>query len=142
MLSTVQDSDVDIPETIRKLKQAFYNNHNYIEASEHWIAVFGVPGIFARIEEAVPNARDLICPHCGLKGLLMAKTTVSKKKYRYTKLYVYHEIEDASMISSRKQKWCYLNKQDRKNSPVREAIQRTIHALNVREYFYRSLILR
>ena len=141
MSSKVQDSDVDVHGIIGRLDRAYFNNHNYFEAYERWVSIFGMPTIFSRIDSKVRHERELTCPHCGMKGLLMAKTTVSKKKYRYMKLYIYHETKGALKASSRAQKWCYLNIEDKKSSAVREAIQRTVHALNVRGYFYRSLIL-
>ena len=95
------------------------------------------------------RSRWLICPHCGKEGWLTTKTTVSKKKYSYIKLYVYHswwqfkrERVPYSKTTDllRYHPWCYLNHHDRESSTIKEALQNWTHFQNIENYFYRSVV--
>jgi len=104
--------------------------------------IFGLPTLFYKIEEKVRHARELICPHCGEKGIFLQKTTVSKRKYRYKKLYVYHETTPIpTKTSLRNQKWCYLNENDLNDPAIQKRLQQWVHAQHVEEYFYKCLRL-
>lgn len=66
----------------------------------------------------------LICPRCGKEGVLTTKTTISKGKYRYRKWYFYHNIyPDPKRPKFRKQKWCYLNKEQLEEPRLKQNIQ-------------------
>jgi transposase-like protein len=66
-------------------------------------------------------SNNLTCPICGKSGSLTKKVTVSKKKYRYKRWYVYHEIP---AYPNRKQKWCYLNKKHLEEPKLKEKINK------------------
>lgn len=72
----------------------------------------------------------------------MQKTTVSKKKYKYKKWYVYHEkIPVPSKTSLRIQKWCYLNKNQMRAPSVKYTLKAIKRAKDIARYFYESIHL-
>lgn len=115
--------------------------HAYFDYWE-WQEIFGIPSIFYKIDQKLDRAKELICPRCGKKGILMQKTTVSKKRYKYRKWYVYHQrIPIPTKTSLRIQKWCYLNKNQLKRPSVEQTLEALKRAKNIKRYFYRSLYL-
>jgi DNA-directed RNA polymerase subunit RPC12/RpoP len=107
-----------------------------------WEEIFGIPSIFYKIDRKIDHAKQLTCPRCGKKGVLMQKTTVSKKKYKYKKWYVYHEkIPVPSKTSLRIQKWCYLNKNQMRESSVKYSLKAMKRARDIARYFYESIYL-
>ena len=114
----------------------YYGPYEYFE-------VFGVPTIFWKIDRKIDRAKELVCPRCGKKGVLMWKTTISKKIYKYKKLYVYHEIIPVSHKTSiRIQKWCYLNKNQLKNPSILNTIKAMKHVRDIERYFFKCIRLR
>jgi len=74
------------------------------------------------------HAQRLTCPRCKKDGKLMQKTTISKGKYKYKKWYVYHvSYPNPKKPRYRKQKWCYLNKEQLDEKTVKERIQKIKH---------------
>ncbi len=99
--------------------------------------------VFGKIADRYLSAKELACPSCGKTGKLMQKTTVSKKKYRYKKWYVYHEEISISPKGSRRiQKWCYLNKNQLKNPFIQDKLKTMKHATHVDRYLLRSIRIR
>jgi ribosomal protein S27AE len=138
----VENLTLDAYQIRERLELFYLRRENYYEGYALWVGVFGVPSIFYKIDNMVRHARELICPHCGEKGILAEKDTVSKRRYRYRKLYVYHETRPLPAITSlRTQKWCYLNEADLNNSLIQKRIQDWVRALNIEKHFYRCLIL-
>jgi predicted RNA-binding Zn-ribbon protein involved in translation (DUF1610 family) len=67
--------------------------------------------------------KSITCPRCGKKGILTQKTTISKRKYKYKKWYVYHDERPFPKKQKiRKQRWCYLNKNHLKSTLIHEKI--------------------
>jgi DNA-directed RNA polymerase subunit RPC12/RpoP len=113
----------------------YYGPYEYFD-------VFGVPTIFWKISRKIDRAKELVCPRCGKKGVLMWKTTISKKIYKYRKLYVYHErIPFSHKTSIRIQKWCYLNKNQLKNPSIQNTIKATRRARDIERYFFECISL-
>ena len=107
-----------------------------------WWEIFGAPTIFWKINRKIDRAKELVCPRCGKRGILMQKTTVSKKKYKYRKWYVYHErIPIPAKTSLRIQKWCYLNKKQLQSRSIQDTLKATKRAQDIDRYFYQSIRL-
>ncbi len=69
------------------------------------------------------QSRLIICPRCEKEGILTQKTTISKGKYKYKKWYVYHnEHPFPRKPKFRKQRWCYLNKNQLENPLIHNKI--------------------
>lgn len=135
----MEKASLDKNEIFRKVADYYFSQN----LPGRYFNVFDTPSsIFFKIEGMVRRARSLRCPHCGKTGILMVKTTVTKKKYRYRKLYVYHEtIPVPSRTSLRRQRWCYLNKDDLNDSTVRMSLQKWNHAQDVENFLYRCIVL-
>ncbi len=115
---------------------AYYGPFEYFE-------IFGGPTIFYKIDQKIDDARKLACPRCGKRGVLMWKTTISKKRYKYKKLYIYHERTPVpSKTSIRIQKWCYLNKNQLKNRSIQNTIKAMKHARDIERCFYKCIKTR
>jgi DNA-directed RNA polymerase subunit RPC12/RpoP len=108
-----------------------------------WWEIFGFPPIFWKIDRKIDRTKELVCPRCGEKGILKPKTTVSKKKYKYRKWYVYHErIPIPTRTSLRIQKWCYLNKNQLQSRSIQDTLKATERAKDIERYFYQSIRLK
>ena len=74
------------------------------------------------------ESRHLICPRCGELGIITQKMTVSKKRFKYKKWYVLHTTyTNIDKPKKRKQKWCYLNKEQLEESTLQEKVQKIEH---------------
>ena len=73
----------------------------------------------------------------------MLKTTISKKKYRYRKWYVYHvRFPIPSKTSLRIQKWCYLNRNQLNNSSIQDKIRAIGHMRAVERHLVECIHIR
>jgi DNA-directed RNA polymerase subunit RPC12/RpoP len=135
-------------QTYDSLAKFYIRNNEFSHDNTLWFEIFGAPTIFYKMGERTREGRTLICPHCGNQGVLMEKTTVSKKKYRYRYLYVYHKTEPTNIAVrastlglKRSQHWCFLNNNDQRLPVVQEAMQKLTRLQNIEKYFYKSLLL-
>jgi ribosomal protein S27AE len=144
-------SELDIPilrkQALKILRQCFFDpkaHQQHFAEYERLLYLFGINSAFYKIWYKLANARRLRCPHCGHSGILAKKTTVSKKKYRYWKLYVYHETFAKSPHGRRlrTQRWCYLNKKDLSNHVVQRKVQRMERFLNIEKHLARCIFAR
>jgi hypothetical protein len=133
--------DSSFYEIKRRIENMFPNSGFNLSFPSHF-EVLGIPSIFYKLDMKIRECSKLVCPHCGKEGMLMTKLSIVKRKYRYRKLYVYHEAYlFKKPISRRVQKWCYINNNDLTNSVIIEALERWRHASNIRKWFYKSLIV-
>jgi hypothetical protein len=115
-------------------------NEDYWEKYWERERVFGVPSIFWKIWKKKDRARELKCPRCGKKGQLMQKTTISKKKYKYKKWYVFHARPFETSV--RIPKWCYLNKNHLKKPSIQDKIKATKHAIDIERHLLNCIRMR
>jgi len=110
---------------------------------EEYREIFGVPSLYWKIWNKISRFKEIVCPRCGKKGRLMQKTTISKKIYKYRKWYVYHEsFPIPSKTSIKIQSWCYLNKNQLENPPIRGRIKAIKHMEEVERCLYECIRIR
>jgi len=121
-----------------EIRDEFYFHFGKIEYSE----IFGIPTIFYKLQQKIVSAKALRCPRCGNNGVLMHKRTVSNGKYRYRKLYVYHETYDVTgrfLFTKRFQKWCYLNRNQLEDPIIKNTLKSMKRARDIERCFYMCL---
>jgi hypothetical protein len=139
--SILENDDFSYYEIERRIEDLFPSSEFNLSFPNRF-DVLGVPSIFYKLAEKIRRSSRLICPHCGKEGRLMTKLSIVKGKYRYRKLYVYHETYlFKKPLGRRVQKWCYLNIKDLKNRAIIETLERWRYASNIRKWFYKSLIV-